>query len=68
MPEGEEDGCRIVDFLADEISPRTYVNVMEQYRPTHRAGDDPAIDRRPTREEWLAVRNHARERGLRLAD
>jgi putative pyruvate formate lyase activating enzyme len=67
MPGGAADGAAIVDFLADEVSPRTYVNVMEQYRPAHRAHEHPDIDRRPTRDEIEAVREHARTRGLRLA-
>ena len=68
MPGGVAEGKSIVDFLADEISPETAVNVMEQYRPAFRAAEHPAIDRRTSREEWRAVRDHARERGLRLAD
>jgi putative pyruvate formate lyase activating enzyme len=67
MPGGAEEGCRIMDFLADEVSPLTYVNVMDQYRPTFRASRFPEIDRRPTHAEWRRVFDHARERGLRLA-
>jgi len=68
MPGGVTDGKRIVDFLADEVSPDTAVNVMEQYRPAFRARRHPDIDRRPTRDEWRQVRTHALRRGLRLAD
>ncbi len=68
MPGGIADGRSIVDFLADTISPRTVVNVMEQYRPAFRAAGFPAIDRRTSRDEWREVRERARTRGLRLAD
>jgi putative pyruvate formate lyase activating enzyme len=57
----------IVDFLAEEISPNTYVNVMGQYRPCHRARGVPGLDRYPTREEFRRVYDHAEARGLRLA-
>ncbi len=67
MPNATDDGKAIIDFLADEISPDTYVNVMEQYRPLFRAGEHPAIARRPTRREFEEVYEHARRRGLRLA-
>ena len=44
---------RIVRFLAEEISPDTYVNLMAQYRPCYRAREHPPLDRRPTaRKYW----------------
>ena len=58
----------IIDFLADEISPQTFVNVMAQYRPRYRAGECPEVDRPPTAEEFRPARAYARDRGLRLAD
>ncbi len=66
MPGGVEDSRRVIDFLAEEISPHTYVNVMGQYRPCHRAGQFREIDRRPLPNEIEAARAYARERGLRL--
>ena len=32
MPNHVDEGKRILQFLAEEISTDTYVNVMEQYR------------------------------------
>ena len=34
MPGLVEEGKQILKFLADGISTDTYVNIMEQYRPT----------------------------------
>jgi len=68
LPGLTEDSLRVMDFLADEISPNTYVNVMAQYRPLYRASRYPEIDRRPTLEEVERVRAHAARRGLRLSD
>ncbi|MFH0911963.1 MAG: radical SAM protein [Planctomycetota bacterium] len=66
MPGGALSSRRILDFLADEISPRTYVNVMPQYRPSFQAFALEAINRRPTRREYSEVRDYALFRGLRL--
>jgi putative pyruvate formate lyase activating enzyme len=68
MPGGLEAARAVIDFLADAISPCTYINVMGQYRPVFRAREVAAIGRRPTAEEYRAVRGHALERGLRLAE
>ncbi len=68
MPGGVEAARQAIDFLADYISPDTYINVMAQYRPVFRAREVPEIDRRPTPQEYQAARNYALERGLRLAE
>jgi putative pyruvate formate lyase activating enzyme len=58
----------VLDFLAEEVSPDTYVNIMDQYRPCYRAGDNPPLDRRISAREFEAARAGARQRGLhRLA-
>ena len=33
MPDNAEDSRRIMRFLAQEVSPHTYINIMDQYRP-----------------------------------
>jgi putative pyruvate formate lyase activating enzyme len=43
---------RVCEFIAREISANTYLNLMSQYRPCHRACDFPPLDRRVTREEF----------------
>ena len=67
MPGGVEEGIAILDFLARELSPATFVNVMPQYRPCYRARDIPGLDRYPRREEFQRVYEHAVSLGLRLA-
>lgn len=67
MP-GQVDGARrLLDFLAEELSAETYVNLMAQYRPHHLAREDryAEIGRPITGEEYRAVVDHAREVGLR---
>jgi len=63
------DPCQqVIDFLADEISPNTYVNVMEQYRPEYLVARYPEkypdISRRPSRREILRAYQIARELDL----
>ncbi len=67
MPNNIAGSIDIIDFLADEISRNTYVNVMEQYRPTFKAHDYPEINRHITQEEFDEVYQYAKERGSRLS-
>jgi len=68
MPNGVAGTPDIMRFLAREISPNTYVNVMDQYRPCGRANADPLIDRRLMSEEYRAAVASAREAGLHRLD
>jgi putative pyruvate formate lyase activating enzyme len=67
LPNGLAGSRTILDFLAREVSPNTYVNVMAQYRPCYRAAECAAINRPPTREEFGDAYRHAASLGLRLA-
>ena len=65
---GDISGARdVVDFLAEEISENTYLNLMAQYRPCHRARRYPELNRGIDRDRFLRLRDHALSRGLRLA-
>jgi putative pyruvate formate lyase activating enzyme len=68
MPNHVAGTREVMRFLAQEISPDTFVNVMPQYRPASFAQRHPSIDR-PLRlnefEEALAI---AREEGIRRFD
>jgi len=64
LPEGLAGTDRIVRFLAREISPDTYVNLMDQYRPCYRAAERPELRRRITPEEYAAAQTLARTAGL----
>lgn len=58
----------VVRFLAEEISPRTYLNVMGQYRPCYRAREVGELARPVTRPEYVRAVAIARRAGLRLAE
>jgi putative pyruvate formate lyase activating enzyme len=68
MPGLLEESREIFRFLAMEISPDTYVNVMGQYRPEYRTGEYPEIDRRPTAAEMDEARRLFFEAGLSRLD
>ncbi len=68
MPGNVAGSLDIIDFLANEISNNTFVNIMEQYRPTFKARDFPEINRPITHKEFNTVYEYARKQGLRLAD
>ncbi len=68
LPGGLAGSEAVLRFLAEEISPRTYLNLMDQYRPCYRAAEHPPLDRRPSARELEAVWSLATGLGLeRLA-
>ena len=68
MPGLLDETREIFRFLAEEISPETYVNVMGQYRPEYRTDQYPEIHRRPTAEEMAEARRLFFEAGLSRID
>lgn len=68
LPEGIAGTAEIVRFLAEEISPNTYINVMGQYRPAWRVAERQIapLNRPVTRQEVEEARAIARQAGLRL--
>jgi putative pyruvate formate lyase activating enzyme len=74
MPGQTDEAAEIFKWLAEEISPDTYVNVMGQYRPEHlvgpadRAGKYAAINRTPTAREMQMARDAALQAGLTRLD
>jgi len=67
LPNGLAGSRKVLDFVASELSPRTYVNVMAQYRPCYGASEIAKINRPPTRKEFEEAYNYAAGLGLRLA-
>jgi putative pyruvate formate lyase activating enzyme len=67
MPGQQEEAAAIFEWLANELSPDTYLNIMGQYRPEHRvAGSEryADIDRRPRPDEQEAALTAAHRAGL----
>jgi putative pyruvate formate lyase activating enzyme len=68
MPGGLAGTGTWMEFLANEISRETYVNVMDQYRPCGRAADHPEINRGISAEEYREALRLAAEAGLTRLD
>ena len=72
MPGQEDEAAAIFEWLAREVSPDTYVNIMGQYRPDYQVGQIaangavkyPEIRRRPTPLELESANDAARRAGL----
>lgn len=54
----------VARFLATEVSPGTYINVMDQYRPAHEARRHAEISRPPTVAEYRAAVQETLAAGL----
>lgn len=54
----------VLRFLAEDLSPHTYVNLMDQYRPMHRAHEFPETARPISTSEFARARNLAIRAGL----
>jgi putative pyruvate formate lyase activating enzyme len=65
LPERLAGTKSVMRFLAEEISQDTYVNVMGQYRPCHRAAEVPTLRRRITTAEHEEAIALAKRAGLR---
>jgi putative pyruvate formate lyase activating enzyme len=67
MPGMLEDSRAILRWLATELSPETYVNLMDQYHPAHKAETEPQfaeINRRLIRSEFSQAVEFAGAVGL----
>lgn len=68
LPDNLAGTKEVMKFLAEELSPNTYVNVMAQYRPCGRAFDHPSLGRLPTQAEQTEAQEAARQAGLTRLD
>ena len=68
LPHQLAGSAQILKFIAEEISGKTYLNLMDQYRPSYRAHRYPELNRRLTRKEFAEVKRLASELGLERGD
>ena len=54
----------VIDFIVDEISTNTYLNIMDQYRPAYNAHKYEKLNRRITPSEYKEVVDYAYSRGI----
>jgi putative pyruvate formate lyase activating enzyme len=68
LPGGLSGTREVVRFIAERVSPDTYVNVMSQYRPCGRAHEIPALSVPISEAEYKSALAEAREAGLTRID
>ncbi len=70
LPGGLAGTAQVMRWLAVEVSPDTYVNLMDQYAPACRVSGDrfPELNRRITREEYREAIALANSAGIRRLD
>ena len=68
MPGGVSGTREITEFIADEISRQTYINIMDQYHPCGGAVKKRTIGRRITSEEFREALEAAEKAGLTRLD
>ena len=65
LPNNLAGSQKIFEFLAKEISPNTFLNIMDQYYPCYKAFEYPQISRRITKEEFEKAIKLAKKAGLK---
>ena len=68
LPNGIAGTGDVLRFLAEEISRNTYLNLMDQYHPYHRADEYRALARPLTEEEYREALAAANQAGLKRLD
>lgn len=68
LPNNIAGSEQILKFIAEEISPNTYLNIMDQYRPLYQAKQYPEIYRCITSMEYHQVVDLAKSLGLTRLD
>lgn len=56
LPQNIAGTDHVLDFLSREVSPDTYLNLMDQYHPCYRADEYPELARRITATEYAEAR------------
>jgi putative pyruvate formate lyase activating enzyme len=68
LPDDAAHSREVLEFIARELGPGTYLNLMDQYRPCYRADEVPELDHPLSRAEFERVRSIALELGLHRLD
>jgi putative pyruvate formate lyase activating enzyme len=68
MPEGLAGTTEWVRFLKNEISPHTYLNIMNQYRPCGEAGRHPELRGQVGFDEYIEALQAAQDIGMTRLD
>jgi putative pyruvate formate lyase activating enzyme len=64
LPNNIAGSREVLEFIAHELSPKTYISLMAQYHPAHKSGQYPELSRRITSEEYEEILSHMGRLGL----
>jgi len=68
LPNNLAGSDEIITYLSEEISPQTYLNIMDQYHPAYHADRYPELDRRISSREYQSVVDAAISAGMTNLD
>ena len=68
MPDGMAGTEEAMRFIAEEISSKTYVNIMDQYRPCGAAHQSPSLNRTINQEEYAEAIDVTKKMGITRLD
>ena len=68
LPDGKAGTRDVMKFIAQQISPDSYVNIMSQYRPCGRAADVAGLHKSLKADEYRLAVQAARDEGITRID
>lgn len=55
LPDHSDDSIRVLDYIADEISPFLHISLMSQYYPTQKVSNEMGLNRKLRKDEYDKV-------------
>ncbi len=65
LPNNVENSFKVLDFLAEEVSTKILLNIMDQYYPAYKSSFYPELSRRITKTEYNEVIERAKKLGFK---
>ncbi len=66
LPNKLAGSIEMIDFLVEQVSSITAINIMDQYHPCLKVGSRSQLNRRPYRHEIESILHYAVEKGLNI--
>ena len=66
LPNNLSGSKKVIDFIAEEISTETYLNIMDQYHPAYNSSQYQNLNRRITNKEYTEVIDYAKSKGFKI--
>lgn len=64
MPENITDTDKVLEFISNEVSTDTFINIMSQYYPAHKSYSFPELSRRISKNEYNEAVKYAKQLGM----